>query len=300
MNTNTYSLLEKKIINCFETLKNKNEMIIFENEKYLIEEVGKPYPQNGGGECKTDVYICLVNNMGKKELKISIKDEKSAYMGSYISEETASKIFGNEWRNIIKDATKSLKEEFLSTPLVYTKGKLKNSITIGWRLDIEPIKKSKRKLSYPIEMIEQNIKDSFYKGVYLELEKRDAKVNGNVIINSGIAEYILVTKIDKIKRAEDVIASMVKINDSIIPKSRFAFKALNYKIDKKKSSNGARPLAVWINWEVENEKLKPEINFTKPLHFKGKEAVNKLNTYFKQKNINELNEKNVNKIIKKQ
>lgn len=293
-----YSLLEQTIISQFNTLKDKNVPFYFHGEPYFVKIAGKPVIQNGGGECKTDIFIRAEHSHSLvKDFKISIKDLSSAYIGSYINSETAHSFLGDQWSDILKEVVFDLKENFFSTPLFHTSGRLKNSITLGWRLDIEPVKKSKRTLSYPLDAKTKLINDSLYKGLFQEEQKKHAKLNGIIYENSGIADYIIFTNTQKINSAQDVINQMLLIDDAVLPSSRLAFKALNYRVDKRTSSNGFRPLAVYLDWNAENDLLVPTFHFNNPLINKGRESVEKLNTYFERLGVNQLNQDNIASIF---
>ena len=64
-------------------------------ERFRVEVVGKPRPQHGSGEPKTDVYILGVNENGvHKELKISLKLESSnEFQENKVSAERAESFF---------------------------------------------------------------------------------------------------------------------------------------------------------------------------------------------------------------
>lgn len=298
MEVKNYKLLEQNIESLFKDLKERKESFVYKGKEYFVEMVGKPYPQKGGGECKTDLYVlCSDIKSNKKEFKISIKDYSSSYVGSYINEETAQCIFGNEWNNILEKATCSLMNKFINKNLIYTEGRLKESITIGWRLDIELSKKTNRELSYPLDVHENIIKNALYKGLYQDEDKRNAIVDGKIVKNSGVANYIIYTSISVFKNINELLSESYSIDNMPIKKTRMAFKALNYRLDRKKSSNGYRPLAVSIDWEVEENKLVPIYIFNKPLLNNGKDVVEKLKCFFEKNNIESINNENFIKLI---
>lgn len=91
-----------------------------------------------------------------------------------------------------------------------------------------------------------------YSGRNLPDEKRNAYVNGRIIPESGVAEYILIT--DSVNSAQEIIDNMIPISDYVQtnPNIYFACKALNYRTFAEKY-DGNRPLAVQVDWNIKNE-----------------------------------------------
>ena len=118
-------------------------------------------------------------------------------------------------------------------------------------------------------------------------------VKGKKIKNSGVANYIYVGNKDEITDSQSIMDNLIPINDFIQDPSNmdlyFACKALNYrtlyeKNGKKGRYDGNRPLAVYIKWKAENDKLVGTLVFDEPLKHGGndvykelKEALDKLN-----------------------
>ncbi|WP_370751339.1 hypothetical protein [Eubacterium sp.] len=123
-----------------------------------------------------------------------------------------------------------------------------------------------------------------YAGSNLAEDKRDAMVNGKVIKNSGVANYLLMD--ENINSVQDIIDKMIPIKDYVKmhPDIYFACKALNYRSFAKKW-DGNRPLSVQVNWSAKHNKLIPELSFDHPLTVKGNEVANRLIHYMKTLNI---------------
>lgn len=134
-----------------------------------------------------------------------------------------------------------------------------------------------------------------YAGSNLSLDKRNALVCGQVIENSGVANYLLMD--EDIHSAQDVVDRMIPISDYIMmyPDIYFACKALNYRTFSKKW-DGNRPLSVQVKWNEIDNKLAPELIFDKPLIVKGNEVAERLIYYMNKLNIkdtNDINESNL-------
>ncbi len=115
-----------------------------------------------------------------------------------------------------------------------------------------------------------------YSGINLVHEKRNAMINGEIIPNSGVANYMLVGDILNLS-AQEVINKLISIEEYVKagPELFFTFKALNYRSFAKKIE-GNRSLAVQVIWSIENGNLKSDINFENPLEIKGNELRDRL------------------------
>jgi len=89
---------------------------------------------------------------------------------------------------------------------------------------------------------------------------------------------------------------MISIDNYIkeYPDIFFACKALNYRSFKDKW-DGDRPLAVYIKWDLKNDKLYSKIKYDNPLLMRGNEVVSVLKRVFEQlkiKNTKDINSNN--------
>ena len=114
-----------------------------------------------------------------------------------------------------------------------------------------------------------------YAGTHLPADKRDASVNGRIIENSGMANFMLVD--DDVTDAQSVIDSIVSIEEyvSMHPTVYFACKALNYRTFEGKY-DGNRPLSVFVDWNIVDGKLDGRLVFDAPLVTKGDGVADKL------------------------
>jgi len=266
-----FSQTETDIQNLF----NIEEDITFNGTTYKVTTVAKP--TSSSGEPKTDVYIALKNDTDRQEIKISIKQANADFIENKIKAERAEEYFGTNWAEIVMQSTSSIRNKFEEKILIYKEkqGRVeKGCITLGWKFEF--LNKSGGDLSGVIDV---NLAEA-YKGVSLDDDKKNALVNGVRINNSGIAEYILlVDDTASYSNGQDVLDSLVSIDDYIIanPILYFACKALNYRSLKNPAKwDGNRPLAVYVDWTVENGKLKHEIKYDVPLTTKGNSVAIRL------------------------
>ncbi|MEG2869747.1 MAG: hypothetical protein RR894_18605 [Terrisporobacter sp.] len=266
-----YSELEQKVINVFKEDGGFN----FNNNYYSVIKVDKPTTKKG--ECKTDVYVSGKSSTNELiELKISVKTENSnEFQENKCTDIKMESYFGENWENIIKKASKSISTRFEKLPLIYVSGKYPtkpNSITLGWKLEITT---KERNLCAPAPLTDKEIKEFVFKGTNLSIDKKNAYVCNDIIVNSGVADYLLITKLNKINSTSDVINQMQLIDNITPPKCYLTFTANNYRT-KEDTADGKRALAVYINWKCVNNKLIPEINYDKPLNYTGEEDMKPL------------------------
>ena len=260
---------ERRMLSYFQ----RGTEILHNGKRMIVEEAGKP--PCSYGEPKTDVYVAARSNYGIEEIKISYKKENANFLENKMNSERAEQLFGPDWRKIIEDSTSGIRSQFEQRMRVY-KEKFrkieKGAITLGWKFEL--LNKPGGELSGEMCLSRQQLYD-VYAGTNLSPDKRNAYVNGRLIRNSGIAEYILVS--DTARSAQDVIDRMVPIGDYIErhPKIYFACKALNYRTYYRKY-DGNRPLAVQVDWNIVNGKLSSSLIFDAPLEANGDEMASRL------------------------
>ncbi|WP_075721792.1 hypothetical protein [Roseburia sp. 499] len=253
----------------------------YEGEEYMVIDSGKPLPQKGKGEPKTDIYVCAQSEGTTKEFKISYKKKNADFLENKMKSDRAEQIFGANWKEIIEENTKRISDRFEETPVLFLDQRKKTepgSMTLGWRFEL--FNKLQGGLSGKMENMTRDQVYEVYAGKKLEERKRNAKVNGKVIPNSGTADYILVT--DEVESAQDIINRMQPIGEYIDenPDIYFGCKALNYR-SKKKKMEGNRALSVQVDWHVEDKKLSIDIEYEKPLMRDGKQMKAAVQTCLK-------------------
>lgn len=291
-----YRELEDRIL----SLLSVGKQFIFNGITYKVIISGKPRATDG--EPKTDVYIKAeeINNSAQKtEFKLSIKKKDADFLGNKISAETAISIFGDQWQSIICNSIiKNIRQKIEQRKLIYKKkyGKTNaGSICLGWRLDI--MNKISGDLSGEL-VLTNGQKYEILTGENSSEDKKNSLINNEIIEDSGIANYMIDNIVLNDLENVDQIAQYCKVinNDYAADLSMFfALKALNYRSFDCKW-DGDRPLAVAINWSVEENKLKPKIIFDEPLVIKGNQMAQNLKRSLEQirvKNTNELNTDNV-------
>lgn len=260
---------EKKVLNYFE----KGTKIFYNGRNVEVLEAGKPTCSHG--EPKTDIYVLVTDGNEQDEIKISYKKENADFLENKTNAERAEQLFGSNWRWVIESSTTEIKELFEQRTRIYKesfKRTEKGAITLGWKFEL--LNKPGGDLSGKMDLNKKQVYD-VYAGTNLSVEKKDALVNGRVIKNSGVADYILIS--DNISSAQDVINQMESIWDNIEkhPYIYFACKALNYRTYKEKW-DGNRPLAVQVNWYIKDGKLCSNLIFNAPLEMNGNAMAHRL------------------------
>lgn len=254
----------------------------FNGKHYTIVLADKPTCYKG--EPKTDIYVLAKSAEDEIEIKISYKKENADFIENKMSAERAEQLFGIDWNNIIKKSTLTISDKFEERMLIYKnkfKRTEKGAITLGWKFEL--LNKSGGELSGRMLLTEEQVID-VYAGKNLSIDKKNAKVCGRIMEDSGIANYILMD--ENVYSAQDIIDKMVSVEKYVQehPEIYFACKALNYRTFEKKW-DGNRPLSVQVEWTAVRDKLVPKLIYDKPLLVKGNEAAGRLLTYMEKLHI---------------
>ena len=267
-----FSEYERSLLNLFS----ENKSFYFEGAQYRVIFADKPTCSSG--EPKTDVFVrCVDINTGvERDIKISYKKKNADFFENKMSAERAEELFGVNWRETISCATKRLKKVFKNRQLIFKHKEAraeKGSITLGWKFEIVDCESGG--LSSEIFLTDEQ-KQDVCSGIKLDADKRNSVVNGEVIFNSGVADYILMT--DKLIGIQSVIDNIVSVKNYVQKKKfYFACKALNYRtLHNPPKCDGNRPLAVQVDWSVKDGKLVYSLDFDHPLERKGYEMRDKL------------------------
>lgn len=262
-----YRSLEEGTISLFEI----DQKIDWKGQEYLILNSDKPHSKSKG-EPKTDVYLKLKNLTSNEEIefKISCKLEgTNEFQENKIRAPRAEQIWGENWKEIIQKATLSIKERFENTETYFPEGvgQIKETqYTTGWKVEISS---KYRYLAVKLELSDTDIRDIIYKGTTLDTSKKDCSVNGEVIKNSGIAEYMLVTTLEKlnnINNPSDILDLLIPIDEYPILPHYIIFTGNNYRVLKNKH-DGNRALGVQVIWTANQQenKLEKYLKFDCPL-----------------------------------
>lgn len=277
----TYRDFEDEIIALF----NNATSIVWNGITYDRIQACKPSPQ-GGGECKTDVFVSLNSSINinlVENIKISVKQSNADFYGNKLTADAALTLLGPNWQSILISSIRQLIPTFQSKTVVCTKPKRNPTdayFTLGWKLEITD---KVRSLSAPLLLTNQQIIDNVYRGVNQPIGKKDAYVFGVALKNSGIADYLYKGNIRN--TAQDIINNLQELSTYHSPQLYMAFTANNYRLVADKA-DGPRSLAIAIRWSHRNGKLNPTYIFDQPLNYKGepdmqphiKSALNTLNS----------------------
>lgn len=244
------------------------ENFSYENREYAVLKCGKPVPPKG--ECKTDIYVLAQDKIGyQKEFKISVKQNDADFLENKISLNRAIEILGNNAQTIIEKSIMKIKKSFEDDYLVYFNPYKKTEalcLKIGWKFEF--INKIGGEKSGVIDLTEKQ-KIDIYAGTNLSLDKKNSSVNDQIVVDSGVANYII-TVDAKDQNLDYYLAKMEPIEDfAKVQDVYFVCKALNYRVSKGKW-DGDRPLSVYVDWFLDNDgKLQGKLKFEKPLSVKG-------------------------------
>ena len=249
------------------------------SKDYVILYSGKPTCATG--EPKTDIYVRLKSNDcsdKEYEYKISVKKSNADFLENKMSVERAKALLGDSWKDIIMKSTSNIKTSFDNKNLIFKEKQgrsNKGSITLGWKFEL--LNKPGGDLSGKLLLSTEQVLD-IYAGTNLPDDKKNASVNGIIIKNSGIANCILIVDdVNSFKCAQDVVNALIPMNSYVSsnPDMYFACKALNYRTFESKY-DGNRPLSVFVDWNIVNNRLTPNIVFNNPLVTKGNSVATKL------------------------
>nr|WP_282559274.1 hypothetical protein [Providencia alcalifaciens] len=270
-----FSQTEKNLIN----LINSTSQFTWNNCIYDVIKASKPATSRG--ECKTDVFIKTLQG----NFKISIKQSNADFLENKISYERAKQIFGDDTDSILRSSIGTIEQSFQNHPLICFKkmGRTEEkTILLGWKFEL--LNKKGGDKSGVLQLTDEQ-KLNVYSGHLLSSDKRNASVDGQVIADSGVADYIL--EIDEVS-GHDLQFYINKLKP-IWDFSRqqtiyFACKALNYRslVDK---WDGDRPLAVYVDWYLHQGELKSSICYDQPLQVKGNVVGNRVREILNELNI---------------
>ena len=280
----TFSQTEVDILAKFKPGTN----FIFKQTDYTVLISGKPSPSKG--ECKTDLYILAEDkNKNSIEIKVSIKQHNADFLENKMSLERAIQIFGDDAQSTIEKSILTIKQSFLDDFLVtfnqYGRTEAK-TLKIGWKFEL--LNKGGGDKSGLLQLTDDQ-KLNVYAGTNLTIDKKNSKVNGLEIVDSGIANYIFELEDGKIYSSQTIIDNLEDINDFIVGKNiYFACKAINYRVTANKW-DGNRPISVYVNWSIVNDQLLARIMFSNPLGSTANDIGNNIKGLLKILKIDDTN-----------
>jgi len=292
MSRPSFSETEKKVRELFK----KGTQFTFEGKQWTVLECAKPRPSSG--ECKTDVYLRVGRSDDKREIKISVKQTNAEFFENKMSYSRAQEVFGKDVDKILSDSLISIKDKFDEQCLIHLKqfGHTEaKSIKLGWRFDF--VNKKSAHLSGELKLTKDQLID-VYSGTNLDDGKRNARVNDEVVADSGVANYFLILDPNKAFDMRKCIEGLTKISDYVNCHQELFFtcRALNYRVSESKW-DGNRPLFVYVNWDLANGKLKGDLKFSEPLKKKGNEIGGKVKSLLQQLNISADNFDSIRDVV---
>lgn len=160
------------------------------------------------------------------------------------------------------------------------------TLKIGWKFEL--VNKKSGNKSGLMALTSPQIFD-VYAGNNLDNTKKNSKVNGSIISNSGVANFILEVEYGNKDTCQQIVNSIVPIEEFINGKQiYFACKAINYRTSKNKW-DGNRPLAVYIDWQVQNNQIHSKVILDKPLETKANKIGENIKSILHQFNISTNN-----------
>lgn len=238
-----------KINSDFVDAEDRIRKIFFKGARFFFggEELtclGAFKPQTSSGEPKTDIYIKAVNSLGEiREIKLSYKKANAEFLENKASKLRAETILGKKCETLLILKARELN---IADRALYNE--TNDSYVVGYRLDIMS---GPAKGYAAVELTFEQIVD-VYSGHNLPEDKRHAKVDGEIIVNSGVAEFIIVG--EGFSTAQEVVDRMQPITEYVKehPNVYIAFKAVNYFAARDKW-DGNRPLALRVIWKKNSE-----------------------------------------------
>lgn len=249
----------------------------------------KPQVQSGSGEGKTDVYIKAIDSEEiEHEIKISYKKENADTYENWLKPQRAEVLFGKNWKDLLKEAVEKNREKLIAAKKysykLYNKDSTyeSNVYTVGYAIDLRSVS---RGLSVPLDNLTHTQEKEIYSGATLPEEKRDGKINDQIVKNSGVATHMLVA--NSFKTPQEAIDSLITM-DEYIEKHRgqlhIAFKAINYSYEEDKYSKG-RLLIASVNWSsIKHDNMVSTIDSQDPFSIKSDDVVKKIRELRNQQN----------------
>lgn len=260
---NNYSGFEQHVINAFNNCEN----LVWKGNVYS--EVRAFKPTTSSGECRTDTYVSLMNSGVEVDaIKISIKKDDAEFMANKLTAQDAESLLGSDWAPILKNSINSIRNEFLSKEVFCAKPKGDPSdvyFTLGWKLEIA---NKPRTLSALLALSKKETADKIFRGTGQPDYRKHAFINGQTVLDSGVADYLLEGATGSFTDAQSIINSLQDLSNYIPSDIYLIFTANNYRI-KANKADGPRTLAVCISWEVEGNQIRPRFIFDQPLVYKG-------------------------------
>ena len=232
------------------------------------------------------------------DIKFTIKKPDANFLQNKASRKQMNDIFGEKKatelletavRDILGRNTDSLDRDVKVKKGVKRDKKdieLSDRYNLGYRVDITNKRNGKR--SYKPELTNEEKLD-ILSGRSMPEEKRNAKVNGQIIENSGVANYYLETALNEPTSIEYLLSISKPIDSKELYDSLefyITLKALNYYYFPESGyghHDGPRPLAIYTTYDDDfNPKI--EFDITKSLIINGNDRAKILKEQIERRN----------------
>ena len=214
---------------------NKDGKFMWHGEEYKVIFCDKPTLGGGLGEPKTDTFVRAVNKKTneQKDFKISTKKTDFAYLENHPKEKKLREFFGPECKEIMSSMQRRVFKKFPGiSPVIFEGEEKEKGITLGWRN--EYLQESTRPLGIRLA---QDVANKVWWGEGSPKEYLDAKVNGKIIPNSGMPDWILVKDEKDIKTANGIFSDLKDIKEFAKTNKLVdsTYQAHNYRMHRKKT-----------------------------------------------------------------
>ena len=208
---------------------NREGIFEWNNEKYIVEFCDKPTTDRG--EPKTDTFVRAINEKTNEQVDIKISSKKTTfgYLQNHPMKAKLYEFYGPECKEIL---IKMQKQIFGNNPdLNPINFESEPGFTLGWRN--EYLQETTRTLGMRLT---QDVANKVWWGEGSPKEYLDATVNGNVIENSGMPDWILVKDGDDINTTKDIFPNLKDIREFAKTHNLVdsTWQAHNYKMHRKK------------------------------------------------------------------
>ena len=215
---------------------NKDGKFSWHGEEYKVIFCDKPTLGRDLGEPKTDTFVRSVNKKTNRQedFKISTKKTNFGYLQNHPKKKTLFEFYGLQCKEIMISNAEGLAEKFREhDPIIFEEmGNVEKGITLGWRN--EYLQESTRPLGIRLA---QDVANKVWWGDGSPKEYLDAKVNGKIIPNSGMPDWILVKDAKDIKTSSDIFSNLKDIREFAKTHNDIdsTYQAHNYKMHRKKT-----------------------------------------------------------------
>ena len=248
---------------------------VFDGIEYESKISDEPKSQDGDGCPITDLYLEAKPTKEKVDnliLKISLKKTDWEFIKNHMQKSDAQELFFDDYNKVIKNYIGRSYDLLKDLPVVDLgyDGKIINrklqtgGFTLGWEMMVT---KKNRVESYG--KLPGKYVNELVLGEHLQKNRRNAKVKGKVIPESGIPTHVLTKNLDENSTFEEafndeIMLPIEQFMEEYQNKFYVILKANNYRSLKNNKSSkqrcdGSRPLFIQNRWFTKNGCLDREL-----------------------------------------